>query len=86
MQLSWNDPGAPNTLGGGIQVISVDIPNHIELVEAETGPGVKGNTVSGGTKAAVLETGASIQVCAVCILVCIFVCICVCICTAVSTS
>ena len=45
-----------------LQVISVDIPNHIELVIAETGPGVKGNTVSGGTKAAKLETGAMIQV------------------------
>ena len=44
------------------QVISVDVPNHMELVIAETGPGVKGNTVSGGTKEAILETGARILV------------------------
>lgn len=56
-----------------MQVINVDIPNHIELVVAETGPGVKGNTVSGGTKAAVLETGASIQVSAVCVYICIYI-------------
>ena len=45
-----------------LQVISVDVPNHMELVIAETGPGVKGNTVSGGTKEAILETGARILV------------------------
>ena len=45
-----------------VQVISVDVPNHMELEVTETGPGVKGNTVSGGTKAATLETGAKIQV------------------------
>ena len=46
-----------------IQVISVDIPNTIQLEVTETTPGVKGNTVSGGTKSATLETGAVIQVC-----------------------
>lgn len=45
-----------------MQVISVDIPNTIQLEVTETTPGVKGNTVSGGTKAATLETGAVIQV------------------------
>ncbi len=46
-----------------MQVISVDLPNTIQLEVTETAPGVKGNTVSGGTKAATLETGAVIQVC-----------------------
>ena len=45
-----------------MQVISVDIPNQLTLEVTETAPGVKGNTVSGGTKAATLETGAVIQV------------------------
>lgn len=47
----WND-----------KVISVDVPNQLTLEVTETAPGVKGNTVSGGTKAATLETGAVIQV------------------------
>ena len=45
-----------------MQVISVDVPNQLTLEVTETAPGVKGNTVSGGTKAATLETGAVIQV------------------------
>lgn len=44
------------------KVISVDPPNTVELAIAETEPGVKGNTVSGGTKPAVLETGAVVMV------------------------
>lgn len=44
------------------KVISVDIPNTVELEIVETDPGVKGNTASGGSKPATLETGAVIQV------------------------
>ena len=44
------------------QVISVEVPKNLELEVTETAPGVKGNTVSGGTKSAKLETGAVIQV------------------------
>lgn len=40
----------------------VEVPNFVELKITETEPGVKGDRVSGGTKPAVLETGASIQV------------------------
>ncbi|KAL3140359.1 hypothetical protein ABBQ38_004620 [Trebouxia sp. C0009 RCD-2024] len=47
----WND-----------KVISVEVPKNLELEVTETAPGVKGNTVSGGTKSAKLETGAVIQV------------------------
>lgn len=49
--LVWND-----------KVISVDLPNTVELEVVETDPGVKGNTAQGGSKPATLETGAVIQV------------------------
>ena len=42
--------------------ISVSVPNHIVLEVTQTDPGVKGDTVSGGTKPATLETGAVVQV------------------------
>jgi len=42
--------------------IGVEIPNFLNLTVVETVPGVRGNTVSGGTKPAKLETGATIQV------------------------
>jgi len=44
------------------KVISVDIPNAVELEVVETDPGVKGNTAQGGSKPATLETGAVVQV------------------------
>jgi translation elongation factor P len=44
------------------RVISVDLPNTVELEVVETDPNVKGNTVSGGSKPATLETGAVVQV------------------------
>lgn len=43
-------------------VISVDVPNTVELAVTETDPGVKGNTAQGGSKPATLETGAVVQV------------------------
>ena len=42
--------------------ITVELPTFVELAISETEPGEKGDTVSGGTKAATLETGAVIQV------------------------
>ena len=44
------------------KVISVDPPTTVELEVAATDPGVKGNTVSGGSKPATLETGAVVMV------------------------
>lgn len=44
------------------QIISVDLPAQMDLKVTETMPGVKGNTVQGGSKPATLETGAVIQV------------------------
>ncbi len=42
--------------------IGIELPLFMELKVTETVPGVKGNTASGGTKPATLETGATIQV------------------------
>jgi elongation factor P len=42
--------------------IGVDLPNSVDLVVADTPPGVKGDTASGSSKPATLETGAVIQV------------------------
>jgi len=42
--------------------IAVELPTFVELAINKTEPGEKGDTVSGGTKAATLETGAVIQV------------------------
>ncbi len=42
--------------------IGVELPTFVELEVTETSPGVKGDTVSGGSKPAVLETGAVVQV------------------------
>lgn len=42
--------------------IGVEIPMFVELKVVETVPGIKGDTASGGSKPAKLETGAVIQV------------------------
>ncbi len=42
--------------------ITVELPTFMELKVVETDPGVRGDTASGGTKPAVVETGASIKV------------------------
>lgn len=42
--------------------LNVELPTFIELVVAETEPGFKGDTASGGGKPAKLETGAMVRV------------------------
>jgi elongation factor P len=42
--------------------IDVELPNFIELKVVDAEPGVRGDTASGGTKPAVVETGAIIKV------------------------
>ena len=42
--------------------LKITLPNQIALKITQTDPGLKGDTVSGGTKPATLETGAVIQV------------------------
>jgi len=44
------------------KALKLTLPNNVELEITYTEPGVKGDTASGGTKAATLETGAVIQV------------------------
>lgn len=44
------------------RALKVTLPNVIELRIVETDPGVKGDTVSGGSKPAKLESGATVQV------------------------
>jgi elongation factor P len=43
-------------------VIDVELPTSIILEVTETDPGVKGDTATGGTKPAIVETGAQIMV------------------------
>lgn len=42
--------------------LTVEIPTFVELVVAQTDPGYKGDTASGGSKPATLETGAVVRV------------------------
>ncbi len=49
--LEWND-----------QVLEVELPNSVVLEVVETDPGVKGDTATGGTKPAIVETGAQVMV------------------------
>lgn len=44
------------------RVLTVDLPQFVELEVVETDPGVRGDTAQGGTKPAKLATGAVVQV------------------------
>ncbi len=44
------------------QAIGVDLPNTVELTVAQTEPGIRGDTATGGSKPAIMETGYSVQV------------------------
>lgn len=51
----------------GVQIyegepIGVELPNFVELAVVETDPGLRGDTATGGSKPATLETGAIVQV------------------------
>ena len=46
----------------GEEVIGVELPMTVELTVVETDPGFKGDTATGGTKPAKLETGLVVQV------------------------
>ena len=43
-------------------VLDVELPNTIVLEITDTDPGVKGDTATGGTKPAIVETGAQVMV------------------------
>lgn len=44
------------------EIIGIELPNYIEAEVVETDPGVRGDTATGGTKPARLDTGAVVQV------------------------
>lgn len=46
----------------GEQVLEVELPNTVVLEIIETDPGLKGDTATGGTKPAIVSTGAQIMV------------------------
>ncbi len=49
--LFWND-----------KVLDIELPNSIVLEIIETDPGLKGDTATGGSKPAIVETGAQVMV------------------------
>ncbi|MBE7383312.1 MAG: elongation factor P [Leptolyngbya sp. SIO1E4] len=49
--VSWNE-----------QILEVELPNSVVLEVTQTDPGVKGDTATGGTKPAIVETGAQVMV------------------------
>ena len=51
-----------NIIMHGDEILGVDLPNTVELEVSETEPGIKGDTASGGSKPATMETGLVVQV------------------------
>jgi elongation factor P len=51
-----------NVVRWNSQVLDVELPNSVVLEVIQTDPGVKGDTATGGTKPAIVETGAQIMV------------------------
>ncbi|HZC18608.1 MAG TPA: elongation factor P [Rubrobacteraceae bacterium] len=54
--------GEVTVLSADGEVVSVEPPAHVDLEVAETDPGLKGDTATGGSKPATLETGLVVQV------------------------
>src|SRR5699024_1498526 len=44
------------------EVIGIDLPKNVELEVTETEPGLRGDTVSSGSKSATMETGLVVRV------------------------
>ena len=44
------------------EIIGIQLPNSVDLKVIETEPGIKGNTATGATKNATVETGHTVQV------------------------
>lgn len=51
-----------NVVTWNTTVLEVELPNSVVLEITETDPGVKGDTATGGTKPAIVETGAQVMV------------------------
>jgi elongation factor P len=54
--------GEVSVLSADGEVVSVEPPAHVDLEVVETDPGLKGDTATGGSKPATLETGLVVQV------------------------
>ncbi|CCK22771.1 Elongation factor P [Lacticaseibacillus paracasei] len=46
----------------GNETLGIELPKTVDLVVKETEPGIRGNTSSGGSKPATMETGLVVQV------------------------
>ncbi|HEY9900919.1 MAG TPA: elongation factor P [Candidatus Sericytochromatia bacterium] len=57
-----NDGMEVNVVTWGDQVLEVELPNSVVLEVTATDPGVKGDTATGGTKPAIVSTGAQVMV------------------------
>ncbi|MMZ69310.1 Elongation factor P [compost metagenome] len=44
------------------EILGINLPTSVELKVVETEPGIKGNTATGATKNAKVETGLNVQV------------------------
>ncbi|EOH87846.1 elongation factor P [Enterococcus pallens] len=51
-----------NVIMYGSEILGVDLPNTVILEVAETEPNIKGDTSSGGSKPAIMETGLTVNV------------------------
>ena len=51
-----------NVIRWNEQILEVELPTSVVLEVTETDPGVKGDTATGGTKPAIVETGAQVMV------------------------
>lgn len=51
-----------NVIRWGDQVLEVELANTVVLQVVQADPGVKGDTATGGSKPAILETGATVMV------------------------
>lgn len=54
--------GTLSVLSADGEVVSVEPPAHVDLEVTQTDPGLKGDTATGGSKPAILETGLTVQV------------------------
>jgi len=57
-----NEGSMVTVLYAGEEIVGVELPSFCDLVVTGTDPGLKGDTASGGTKPATLETNAVIAV------------------------
>ncbi|GCF93984.1 elongation factor P [Enterococcus florum] len=51
-----------NIIMYGSEILGIDLPNTVTLEVAETEPNIKGDTSSGGSKPAIMETGLTVNV------------------------